>query len=167
MRMFIVLGTLMLIFLVGCSAEETLTKDEKVKNIVNKYLEAIETKNISATIKYADDLRFPDKDYQKEQYLILFSEQNVTDTKIVSLKKVSETKFKATVEFVENGNLSKYTFPVEQTENEWKVIVGQDSYQIEMIKETDIELAKKQREKVLEDMRKHPELVEFAIPVEF
>jgi PBP1b-binding outer membrane lipoprotein LpoB len=44
--------------------------------------------------------------------------------------------------------------------------VGQDSYQIEMIKETDIELAKKQREKVLEDIRKHPELVEFATPVE-
>ncbi|MGM0924713.1 MAG: hypothetical protein ACQEWW_26605 [Bacillota bacterium] len=102
----------------------------QVENIVYDYLEAIETKNISAAIKYADDLRFPDKENQKEQYSILFSEQHITDTKIVNLKKISGTEFKATVEFVENGNLGKYTFPIHQKEKEWKIIVGQDSYQV-------------------------------------
>ncbi|MFL0366182.1 hypothetical protein ACH0BF_24635 [Pseudobacillus sp. 179-B 2D1 NHS] len=98
----------------------------QIESIVFDYLEAIKTKNISAATKYADDLRFPDKENQKEQYSILFSEQNVTDTKIVNLKKVSETEFKATVEFVENGNLSKHTFPIQQKGKEWKIIVGQD-----------------------------------------
>ncbi|MFL0366239.1 hypothetical protein ACH0BF_24995, partial [Pseudobacillus sp. 179-B 2D1 NHS] len=98
----------------------------QIESIVFDYLEAIKTKNISAATKYADDLRFPDKENQKEQYSILFSEQNVTDTKIVNLKRVSETEFKATVEFVENGNLGKHIFPIQQKEKEWKIIVGQD-----------------------------------------
>lgn len=163
-RRFIVLSTLVLILLAGCSADETLTKDEQVKNIVNNYLEAIETKNIAAAIKYADDLRFPDKDYQKEQYSIMFPDQHITDTKIVSLKKVSKSEFEATVEFIEDGNLAKHTFPIKQKEKEWKIIVGQDLYHIERLEETDIELAKEQREKVLKDMKEHPELVQFAEP---
>ncbi|MGM0851015.1 MAG: hypothetical protein ACQEWI_00070 [Bacillota bacterium] len=146
-------------------AKTTLTTDEEVTNLVNNYLEALETKDISGMVKYADDIRFPVKDEQKEQYLSI--DEDITDTKIVELKKVSETEFETTVELSQNGNSAKFTFPVEKQKNGWKVIVGQDSSQVETIKETDIELAKKQREKVLEDMRKHPELVEFATPVEF
>ncbi|USK32153.1 hypothetical protein LIT25_16225 [Bacillus sp. F19] len=164
MRRFIVLSTLVLVLLAGCSADETLTKDEQVKNIVDNYLEAIETKNIAAAINYADDLRFPDKENQKEQYSILFSKQHITDTKIINLKKISETEFEATIELVENGNLATYTLPIKQKEKEWKLIVGQDSYHIERLEETDIELAKEQREKVLKDMKEHPELVQFAEP---
>ena len=125
MRKFIVLGILLLILLVGCSTETTLTTDEEVTNLVNNYLEALETKDISSMVKYADDIRFPDKVEQKEQYSSI--DEDITDTKIVELKKVSETKFEATVELINNGDLAKFTFPVEKQKTGWKIIVGQDS----------------------------------------
>ena len=65
MRKFIVLGILLLLFLVGCSNKTT---DEEVATLVSNYLQAVETKDISSMVKYADDIRFPDKAEQKEQY---------------------------------------------------------------------------------------------------
>lgn len=126
MRRFIVLGILLLILLAGCSTKTTLTTDEEVTNLVNNYLEALETKDISSMVKYADDIRFPDKDEQKEQYSSI--DEDITDTKIVELKKVSETEFQATVELINNGDLSNFTFPVEKQNTGWKIIVGQDTY---------------------------------------
>ena len=126
MRKFIVLGILLLLFLVGCS---TKTTDEKVATLVSNYLQAVETKDISSMVKYADDIRFPDKAEQKEQYSSIFDEDihsDVTDTKIVELKKVNETEFEATIELIEQGNLTKLTFPVQKQKRGWKVIVGQD-----------------------------------------
>ena len=76
-------------------------------------------------VKYADDIRFPDKVEQKEQYSSI--DEDITDTKIVELKKVSETEFEATVELINNGNLAEFTFPVEKQKAGWKIIVGQDS----------------------------------------
>ena len=126
MRKLIVLGILLLLFLVGCS---TKTTDEKVATLVSNYLLAVETKDISSMVKYADDIRFPDKAEQKEQYSSIFDEDihsDVTDTKIVELKKVNETEFEATIELIEEGNLTKLTFPVQKQKRGWKVIVGQD-----------------------------------------
>lgn len=124
MRKFIVLGILLLLFLVGCS---TKTTDEKVATLVNKYLEAVEINDISSMVKYADDIRFPDKAEQKEQYSTI--DFDITDT-----KKVSETEFEATVELIEEGNLTNFTFPVEKQKTGWKVIVGQD-YPLELTQE--------------------------------
>lgn len=121
MRKFVVLGALLLLALVGCSAKTT---DEKVTTLVSNYLEAVETKDVPSMVKYADDIRFPDKAEQKEEYSAM--DNNITDTKIVELKKVSETKFEATIEAIEEGNLIQLTFPVEKKKNGWKVIVGQD-----------------------------------------
>jgi len=126
MRKFIVLGILLLLFLVGCS---TKTTDEKVVTVVSNYLQAVETKDISSMVKYADDIRFPNKAEQKEQYSSIFDEDihsDVTDTKIVELKKVNETEFEATIELIEQGDLTKSTFPVKKQKRGWKVIVGQD-----------------------------------------
>lgn len=125
MRKLIVLGVLLLLFLVGCS---TKTTDEKVATLVSNYLQAVETKDISSMVKYADDIRFPDKAEQKEQYSSIFNEDihsDVTDSKIVELKKVNETEFEATIELIEQGNLTKLTFPVQKQKRGWKVIVGQ------------------------------------------
>ncbi len=121
MRKFIVLGILLLLFLIGCS---TKTTDEKVATLVSNYLQAVETKEISSMVKYADDIRFPDKAEQKEQYSTI--DFDITDTKIVELKKVNETEFEATIELIEQGNLTKLTFPVQKQKRGWKVIVGQD-----------------------------------------
>jgi ketosteroid isomerase-like protein len=116
MRNVIVSGILMLLILSGCSSETSLTTDEKVTGLVTSYLEALETKDISAMVKYTDDLRFPDKEEQKKQYSNI--EEEITDTKIVEIKKVSETKFKATVEIVSDGNLNELTFPIQKQEKD-------------------------------------------------
>jgi len=124
MRKFIVLGILLLTLLVGCSNETTLTTDEEVTNLVNNYLEALESMDVSSMVKYADDLRFPDKVEQKKEYSSISGD--ITDTKIVELQKVNETKFEVTVELVDKGELFNLTFPVEKQKKGWKVIVGQD-----------------------------------------
>ncbi|GAA0336530.1 hypothetical protein GCM10008967_28610 [Bacillus carboniphilus] len=116
--------TLMLIILTGCSSEASLTNEEKVTGVVNNYLEALESKDISAMVKYTDDLRFPDKEEQKKQYKNI--EEEITDTKIVEVKQVSEIEFKATVEIVSDGKLNELTFPIQKQEEDWKIIVGQD-----------------------------------------
>ncbi|WP_102272083.1 hypothetical protein [Cytobacillus massiliigabonensis] len=126
MKKFIVLGALLLILLSGCSTETTLTTDEKVANLVNNYLEALETKDKSSMVKYTDDLRFPDKEEQKKQYSSI--DEDITDTKIVELKKVSETEFEVTVELANSGDLSTFTFPIQKQKKGWKIIVGQDTY---------------------------------------
>jgi len=115
-----VLGFLLLLFIVGCSANT----DEEVTTLVSNYLKALETNDISSIVKYADDVRFSDKAEQKEQYSTINSD--ITDTKIVKLKKVNETEFEVTIEVVEKGNLTKLTFPVKKQKTGWKVIVGQD-----------------------------------------
>lgn len=124
MRKFIILGTLLLTLLGGCSNETTLTTDEEVTNLVNNYLQALEKKDVSSMVKYTDDVRFPDKVEQKKQYSSI--DDDITDTKIVELKNVDETKFEATVEINSDGNLAKITFPVEKQKKGWKIIVGQD-----------------------------------------
>ncbi|MBK3496886.1 hypothetical protein JFL43_18870 [Viridibacillus sp. YIM B01967] len=68
----------MLILLVDCSNETNLTTDEEVANLVNNYLEALETKDITSMLKYVDDIRFPDKVEQKEQYSNI--DEDITDT---------------------------------------------------------------------------------------
>lgn len=77
-------------------------------------------------VNYTDDLRFPDKDEQKEQYSSI--NDDITDTKIVELKKIYNTEFEVTVEIVNSGELSTFTFPVEKQKKGWRIIVGQDTY---------------------------------------
>lgn len=124
MKKFIILGILLLTVLVGCSDEASLTTDEEVTDLVNNYLEALKSKDVASMVIYADDLRFPNKAEQKEQYSTIDSD--ITDTKIVELKKVNETSFEVTIEVVDEGNLTKLTFPVEKQKKDWKIIVGQD-----------------------------------------
>lgn len=108
----------------GCSSEASITSDEKVTGLVSDYLEALESQDISALVKYADDLRFPDKEEQKKEYSSI--EEEITDTKLVAIKKVDETEFEATVEIVSDGNLYELALPIQKQEKDWKIIVGQD-----------------------------------------
>lgn len=41
---------------------------------------------------------------------------------------------------------------------------GSKAFEIERLKETNVEAAIRQREKVMEDMKNNPELVEYALP---
>ena len=124
MRKLIISGILTLIILSGCSSEASVTTDEKVTSLISDYLGALESKDISAMAKYTDDLRFPDKDEQKKQYSNIKAE--ITDTKIIEIKKVSETEFEATVEMVSDGDLNEFIFPIQKQKEDWEIIVGQD-----------------------------------------
>ncbi|KEF39545.1 hypothetical protein M670_01318 [Schinkia azotoformans MEV2011] len=123
MKRFIVLGILMFVILSGCSSKASLTTDEKVTGLVNSYLEALESKDRTAMVKYTDDLRFPDKEEQKKEYEKINDE--ITDTRIVEIKNVSETEFEATVEMVVNGDKNELIFPIQKQEKDWRIIVGQ------------------------------------------
>lgn len=114
----------MLIILSGCSSEANETTDEKVTGLVSDYLKALESKDISAMVKYSDDLRFPNKDEQEKEYSNI--EEEISDTEIVEIKQVSETEFEATVEIASDGNLNELAFPIQKQEKDWKIIVGQD-----------------------------------------
>lgn len=113
----------MLIILSGCSLESSLTTEEKVTVLVNSYLGALESKDRSAMVKYTDDLRFPDKEEQMKQYETMDAE--ITNTKIVEIKKVNETEFETTVEMVVDGDKQELTFPIQKQEKDWRIIVGQ------------------------------------------
>ncbi|MDQ0268332.1 CHASE3 domain-containing protein [Cytobacillus purgationiresistens] len=97
----------------------------EVTNLLNSYLHALETNDVSLLVEYSNDIRFPNKDEQKEQYLSI--EQQISDTKIVELNRVNEIKFEATIELVDDGDMSELKLPIEkQKSNEWIIIVGQD-----------------------------------------
>lgn len=127
-KRFLFMGVLLAAFLIGCSNEKAGADDKEVKALVNNYLSALEKKDISSAVKYAEDLRFPDKQIQEKEYREIFALQSVTDTKIKELKKVKEGSYEVIVEVIEDGEKGTYTFPVEQTKNEWKLTVGQDIY---------------------------------------
>ncbi|WP_338754914.1 hypothetical protein [Bacillus sp. FJAT-52991] len=120
-------GILALTILGGYSTNKTVQPEEEVEKLVNNYLTALEKKDVSSLVKYADDLRFPNKDEQKQEYSVIVTDENVTNTKLLNLKKISDTEFETTIEVASNGGSSdKLTFPIKQQENGWKIIVGQD-----------------------------------------
>lgn len=123
MRKIVSIRLLFLMLLSGCSAKTALPPKEEVEKLLFNYLEAIEDNNISALVKYSDDLRFPDKKEQRENYLDIDS--NYTDTKVIELINTSPTEFAATIEFVDDDTRLELTFPIQQQKNKWKVIVGQ------------------------------------------
>lgn len=112
------------LLMTGCSTSQSLSSEEEVTGVINSYLEALEAKDVSALVKYSNDIRFPAKEEQEQQYESI--DQNITDTKLAKLTKVSENEFTAVVELVESGSVDKLTLPIQQREKEWKVIVRQD-----------------------------------------
>ncbi|MEK3936395.1 hypothetical protein MKY41_13825 [Sporosarcina sp. FSL W7-1349] len=121
MRKLAPMGLLFLVLLFGCSK---MTLEEQAENVLSNYLSALENHDINALVKYSDDLRFPDKSVQKENYLDI--EHTNPIAKIIELQSISPTEFEATVEIVEEDGQLELTLPIQQKKNKWKVIVGQD-----------------------------------------
>src|SRR5699024_7006923 len=119
-RKLLVSGILILIVLSGCSTEESIkTEGNKIEELASDYLEALESKDISAILKYTDDLRFPDKEKQIKHYSNI--EEEITYTQILDLIKVNGTEFEATVEIGSDGDLNEHKFPIVKQGKDWKI----------------------------------------------
>ncbi|MFS0576521.1 hypothetical protein AB1K83_12860 [Sporosarcina sp. 179-K 3D1 HS] len=118
------IGLLLLLFLVGCSAGAALTPEMEVEGLLQSYLKALEENDTTTLVDLSDDLRFPDKKVQLENYLDIDS--TVSETRIIELSTLSPTEFEATVSIVDASGQVELKFPIQQQKNKWKVIVGKD-----------------------------------------
>jgi len=115
---------ILLFVLTGCNTQ-TQTNEEVIRENIMKYLFAIESGDINEMVKYADDIRFPDKNDQKMEYENI--DDDITDTSIEKLEKISATEYQVTIRYRQGkGDLTKITFPVTKKDDGWKIIVGQD-----------------------------------------
>lgn len=97
---------------------------ENVILIVEEYLEALESKDIETLVNLSFDTRYSSKEEQKEDYLTIDDE--VTETQIVDVQRISDNEYLAAVEFISNGELIETKFPVRKLEGDWTIIVGHD-----------------------------------------
>ncbi|OAB38646.1 hypothetical protein PMSD_06430 [Paenibacillus macquariensis subsp. defensor] len=124
MKFKLLVMIIVIINLIGCSASDTLDTEEKVREQVNTYLKAVESKDIDTMVKYADDLRFPDKIQQKSEYQTI--SQKIDKALIKDLRKINNTEYSVTITTEENGKMDEYTFPIKYVNQDWIIIVGQE-----------------------------------------
>lgn len=115
---------LMILFSTGCSSAFSQSADEKVEDIVTSYLEALETGNVETMVEHTSDLRFPDKDEQLKEYASI--DDDITNTNLVDIRKVSNNEYETTVEVISNKKFYELTLPIQLQDNKWRIIVGQD-----------------------------------------
>ena len=118
------MGLLLLLLLVGCSTEAVLTPEKEVEGLLQRYLKAVEDHDLTTLVELSDDLRFPDKKEQLENYLDIAP--TVSETRIIELSTISPTEFEATVSIMDADRQLELTLPIKRQKNKWKVIVGKD-----------------------------------------
>ncbi|HJB22726.1 MAG TPA: hypothetical protein H9946_01115 [Candidatus Jeotgalibaca pullicola] len=119
----ILIGLLLLLLLVGCSTKAALTSEMEVEELLQNYLKALEDSDVTTLVDLSDDLRFPDKKEQLEEYSGIDSK--VSKTQIIEISNISPTEFEAKVSIVDDNGKHELKFPIKELENKWKVIVGQ------------------------------------------
>lgn len=110
---------LMVLILSGCSGGQTA--EEEVTGLLNNYLEALKSNDTSELVKYSDDLRFPDKKIQKNEYSNI--DDDIKSTKIVGINQVNDTEFEAMVEVVSDGESYELTLPVQKQKKAGKLLL--------------------------------------------
>lgn len=109
--------------LIACTNQ---TNDEEIiKKNITSYLAAIESGNISEMIKYADDVRFPNKQDQKNEYENI--DDDISETSLDKLVKITETEYHAIIKYKQDSqDFTEITFPVIKKDDGWKIIVGEN-----------------------------------------
>lgn len=124
MKLLKSLTVLFMLFIVIACTNQTNEEDIIKKNITS-YLAAIESGTISEMIKYADDVRFPNKQDQKNEYENIQDE--ISETSLEKLVKITETEYHAIIKYKQdNRDSTEITFPVIKKDDGWKIIVGED-----------------------------------------
>lgn len=124
MKLLKSLTVLFMLFIVIACTNQTNEEDIIKKNITS-YLAAIESGTISEMIKYADDIRFPNKQDQKNEYENI--QDDISETSLEKLVKITETEYHAIIKYKQdNRDSTEITFPVIKKDDGWKIIVGED-----------------------------------------
>lgn len=109
--------------LFACTSQTS--EEEIIKKNITSYLAAIEAGTISEMIKYADDVRFPNKQDQKNEYENI--QDDISETSLEKLVKITETEYHAIIKYKQdNQDSTEITFPVIKKDDGWKIIVGED-----------------------------------------
>jgi hypothetical protein len=129
------LALLICVIAFGLIVTLSLIKDSKghaakspeaaIRTTVQSYLSAVNTGDTDTMVKYTDDLRFPDKATQKENYKGI--KEAVTNISIKSLEKMTETSYKVTIMANIQGNQQEFAVPVVNKYGMWLVVIGQPS----------------------------------------
>jgi hypothetical protein len=97
--------------------------DTAIRNTVLSYLTAINTGDTDTMVRYTDDLRFPDKATQKENYKGI--KEAITNISIKSLEKMTETSYKVNITANIQGKAQEFAVPVVNKYGMWLVVIGQ------------------------------------------
>ncbi|WP_211220780.1 hypothetical protein [Paenibacillus terrigena] len=124
MKLKLLLIIILIINLMGCSQSNTLDTEEKVQERITMYLEAIERNDIDKMVKYADDLRFPDKNKQKTEYKSI--SQKIEKTSIKDLRQINDKEYSVTITCEVDGEADEFIFPIKYENQDWRIIVGQE-----------------------------------------
>jgi hypothetical protein len=117
-------GLLLAVSLVHDSKADAAQSPEKaISNTVNAYLNAINTGDTDTMVKYTDDLRFPDKATQKENYKNI-QKVAISNITIKSFDKITETSYHVNVSATIQGKTEGFAIPVVNKYGMWLVVIG-------------------------------------------
>jgi hypothetical protein len=124
----IAFGALLAISLIHDSkANAAHSPEQAIKTTVLAYLNSVNTGDIDTMIQYTDDLRFPDKSVQKDNYKGL--KESVTNISIKGLEPLTPTSYKVNISATINGNKEEFALPVVNKYGVWLVVIGQQQQQ--------------------------------------
>jgi hypothetical protein len=118
-------GLLLAVSLIHDSnANAALSPEKAMSTTVNSYLNAIKIGDTDTMVKYTDDLRFPDKATQKENYKNI-QKVDISNITIKSFDKMTETSYKVNVAATIQGKPQEFAVPVVNKYGMWLVVIGQ------------------------------------------
>lgn len=123
MKLRLLVIVLLLVNLFGCSKTNIAT-EEIIKENISIFLKAAENNEVDTMVKYADDLRFPDKKEQKNEYISI--NQKIKKTSIKDLKQLNDKEYSVTITCEVEGEADEFTFPIKYENKDWRIIVGQE-----------------------------------------
>jgi hypothetical protein len=120
----IALGLIVALSLINDSKGNAAKSPEAaIRTTVQSYLSAVNTGDTETMVKYTDDLRFPDKATQKQNYKGI--KEAITNISIKSVEKMTETSYKVNITASIQGNPQEFAVPVVNKYGMWLVVIGQ------------------------------------------
>jgi hypothetical protein len=120
----VALGLIVALSLISDSKGNAAKSPEAaIRTTVESYLSAVNTGDTETMVKYTDDLRFPDKATQKENYKGM--KEPITNISIKGLEKMTETSYKVNISANIQGSMQEFAVPVVNKYGMWLVVIGQ------------------------------------------
>lgn len=112
------------------NASAAHSPEQAIKKTVLTYLNAISSNDIDTLVQISDDLRFPDKTIQKENYSQFESQPKITDIVINSIKPQNATAYVVSISAKLDGKpANDIPILVVNKYGQWLVLTGQQQQQ--------------------------------------